>query len=266
MDFKNWIVLEDHKELLKLYRDRMQNTPENKTHHPEGDSWSHVKLVYKAIIGRAQQELQNLKINSDASYILSDIDFSLTTEEQKILNLSAFLHDIAKPETVSADKQMFLFPPGREVSGKVQAIGHDDPKFFIPAIERYRPYAKKEIQDLYDHNKELIDFLISRHMDHTKTVFPKQFLSSYFENGKLKNDQKIKLLLVLMWADMLGRAGSPNTQQGVDLLLRSAEKSKPKPQKKSFSGSVEEFRILLKSKGLPEVEIEKAIKSKFGNN
>jgi hypothetical protein len=267
MNFKNWILIENQKELIKAYRDEMRNTPENIHHHPEGDSWSHVKLVYRAILGNAQKELQELKSNSVLSDILKDIDLTIDSEEQKILNLVAFLHDIAKPTTFSVDKQRFLFPLGREIQGKVQAIGHEDPKQFVPVIEKYRKLANNETQTLYDKNKDLVDFLISRHMDHTKSVFSNSFLLDYFENGKLKNDRKIKLLLILMWADMLGRAGSPNTDQGVNLLIRSSEKSKIKNNvRKSnpFKGSSEDFRLMLKSRGLSDAEIEKAIKAKFG--
>lgn len=263
-DFKLWFFLENYKDLIKVYRDRMKDTPENKHHHPEGNSWEHVKLVYRAILSKAKQELNNLKNNHPiVSNILSDIDFSITIEEQNILNLVAFLHDIAKPDTVSADGQRFLFPPG-EVSGKIQAIGHDDPKWFAPAIEKYRSIAPKEIQLIYDRNKDLIDFLIYRHMDHIRTYFPNDFLSAYFDNGKLKNHQKVKLLLILMWADMLGRERAPDTQQGIDLLVNSSIKSKKIEPKKAFAGSVDDFRNMLKSRGLSDSEIEKAIKSKFG--
>jgi hypothetical protein len=68
---------------------------------------------------------------------------------------------------------------------------------------------------------------------------------------------------------MLGRAGSPDVQQGIDMIRSSSERSLRKErnianQKKSFTGGAEEFRSMLASKGLPPEAIEAAVKSKFG--
>lgn len=278
MQFKEWLKTEGlypYRDVLKVYRDLMQGTPENLKHHPEGNSWEHVKLVFKAIYGsaerntsRAARELERLKADPSMSEILAAVDFSVSPEEQKVLNLSAFLHDVAKPDTVTADGQKFLFPPG-EVKGLIQAIGHDSPKYYVPRIEKLKAHAPEDLLEFYESHKDLIHFLIDRHMDHIKSTFPKDFLSSYFDNGRLKSDQRVKLLLILMWADMLGRAGSPDVQQGIDMIRSSSERSLRKErnianQKKSFTGGAEEFRSMLASKGLPPEAIDAAVKSKFG--
>jgi hypothetical protein len=260
MDFKTW--LEDNKLLATTYRDSMKVLPQDPKWHPEGNVLNHVKLVRKSVLN-AVKELNNLKQNNtEAAEVLQDVDFNISSEEQRILNLSAWLHDIGK---ITATK--VIAPPDPK-AGKITSKGHENPKHYGPQIERFKQIAPKEMVDFYERHKDLINFLIERHMDFTRDL-SKSFFTSYFANGRLKNDKKLKLLMILMWADKMGRAGSYDLQSNVDKLIEASRKNKEHEQKsarqnKPFEGSVEDFKNLLRARGLPDDQVEKAAIAKFG--
>lgn len=254
--FYQWI--EDNRTLAQSYKDALKDIPQDPVHHPEGNVLNHVKLVRKSIL-KAVQSLKELqKNNSTIGEILSDINFDISLEEQRILNLSSWLHDVGKiTATKTNDK------------GKIQAIGHETEAHYLPQIEKFKSMAPREMVELYESNKELIHFLIERHMDFAHGGFGKVFISNNFVNGKLKNDNKLKLLLILKWADKMGRTGNYDLQSNINKLIEASEKSKKRAanvanQHKPFSGNREELKQLLKNRGVSDVDIEKALISKFG--
>lgn len=254
--FYQW--LENNRLLARSYKDALKDIPQDPIHHPEGSVLNHVKLVRKSILKAVKflKELQ--KDNAVVGEILADINFDISVEEQRILNLSAWLHDIGKiTATKTNDK------------GKIQAIGHETEDHYLPQIEKFKSIAPREMVELYESNKELIHFLIERHMDFAHGGFGKVFISNNFVNGKLKNDNKLKLLLILKWADKMGRSGNYDLQSNINKLIEASEKSKKRTtnmanQHKPFSGSREELKQLLKNRGVSDSDIEKALISKFG--
>lgn len=254
--FIQW--LEDNRTLAQSYKDALKDIPQDPIHHPEGNVLNHVKLVRKSIL-KAVQSLKELqKNNPTVNEIIGDINFDISAEEQKILNLSAWLHDIGKITATKTNEK-----------GKIQAIGHETQDHYLPQIERFKSMAPKEMIELYEDNKDLIHFLIERHMDFAHGGFSKVFISSNFINGKLKNDNRLKLLLILKWADKMGRTGNYDLQSNINKLIEASEKSKKRTanmanQHKPFSGSREELKQLLKNRGVPDADIEKALISKFG--
>lgn len=274
-NFRSW--LEDNKSLAIGYKDALKDIPQNLNHHKEGSVLNHVRLVRKSV-QRAIQELKSLKNNNpEISFILSDIDFNLSLEEQRIVNLAAWLHDIGKATSTKMDGENFdkkhLNWDKEEYQGKpllsikISSPEHERSKHYAPQIEKLKKEAPIEIVNLYESNKELFDFLIDNHMQFTNGP-SKDFIKNNFENGKLKNEKRLKLLMVLMWADKMGRAGGGSTELNTNKLIvaskKNLESTAIKPSKKPFEGSVEDFKALLRSRGIPEDQIKNAVANKFG--
>jgi hypothetical protein len=270
MEFKGWLVMEDMRSLARAYSDALRDVPQNLEHHPEGDVLAHVKLVRRSVASAAD-ELQRLKSDPVVGPILANIDFKLNEEEIKTLNLAAWLHDIGKASatTIGGDH----WRDAQNKSGKIQAIGHETEQHYGPQIDKLVKLAPKSLSEFYFSNRDLLHFLIDRHMDFAHGGFGKGFLSSYFVDGKLKSDPYVKLLLVLMWADKMGRGKSPNLSDNVKKLAAASERSvdmtrrlkqNAERQSKPFSGGEEEFRDMLRKRGLSDNAIDAAVKSKFG--
>jgi len=266
MEFKTWFINEDIRLLVKAYSDSLRDVPQDPHHHPEGSVLNHVKLVRKSILA-ASRELQNLKLDAIFGEILSNLDFVLSEDDIKILNLSAWLHDIGKSSSTTVDGAHYSTTADR--SGKIQAIGHESPEHYMPQVEKLIGLAPSTLVDFYNFNKEIIDFLIQRHMDFAHGGFSKKTISGYFENGKIKNDRRIKLLLVLMWADKMGRGKAFDLADNINKLRIAAEKSGSmhanlEKKSKPFEGGEKEFRDMLAKRGLNQSAIDAAVASKFG--
>lgn len=260
MRFKQWFT-EDNKELARTYRGLLQDVPQDPIHHPEGSALVHSKLVRKAI-PRAIAELVNLKNNPQFSNILSDIDFTISPDEFKLLSLAAFLHDIGKASATTIDPK----------TKRIQAIGHQDPEHYLPQLEKLKGVAPTETVDLYLKNSVLINFLIERHMDFINGGFPADVLRKYFQNGKIKNSQEMKLLLILMWADKMGRkpdeAIAAAIAKNAEKLIATSNRSFKKDfnianQSKPLTSGPADMNALLIQRGIDSIRRFKALKSKF---
>ena len=261
MRFKNWFKInENRKELARNYSNLLKDVPQDPIHHTEGSALIHTQLVRKAI-PKAIQELNKLKFVAPFSKILENLDFSISEEEMQILVMSAWLHDIGKASATTINKD----------TGKIQAIGHQDPEHYEPQLNKIQNFAPQETLDFYKKNSQIINFLIQRHMDFVnKDGFPSGFIKSNFENGIIKSSKEIKLLLILMWADKMGRRPEDTIlsaiQKNAERLQVSSERSqkfKPIVQKTSFSGSPKEFNDLLLSRNLNSLQRKSALKNKF---
>lgn len=274
--FSTWV--ENNRDLAAAYKRATHGVPQDPTHHAEGDVLKHIRLVRKAL-PRAIEELDRVKqSHPQLSYVLKDIDFSLTPTEWDVLALSAWLHDIGKDTATEMDGQHWREPGA---SGRITAYGHQDPEHFLPQIEKLREFAPQKIIDLYDNNKETVDWLIQRHMDFVQDRFPKHVIYSadpekpaHFSGGKIVPSSKIKLLLILMWADKMGRIPEEVVLKGVsknaERLATSAAWGKRKEdniaahKKPAFSGSPEEFANMMNAKGLDRQSKMGATRGKFG--
>ena len=133
MKFSTWA--ENRRDLANAYKDIVGGVPQDPGHHPEGDVLAHIRLVRKAI-PRAIAELDQLKqSHPQLSYVLKDIDFSLTPEESDVLALSAWLHDIGKESATEIGGQSWRDPGA---SGRITAYGHQGPEHFLPQIEKLK--------------------------------------------------------------------------------------------------------------------------------
>lgn len=274
MNFKNW--LENNQQLATQFRDLLHNVPQEPDHHPEGDALIHTKLVRKAI-PKAILELRELKKQPPFDSILADLDFYLDDYEYQILTLAAWLHDIGK-STATAIKlsepdsvNRLPFSTYADPVGKITSYGHDEPEHYLPAIEKLKKVAPPKMLELYERNKDLIHFLIDYHMAFYSNVgFPKKFIEKYFSQGKARNTQELKLLLILMWSDKMGRKPEnkilDSLKKNAQQLVVTSDRSKkmmPTATSKAFEGSPEEMNKFLKTKPLTPFQRFQAIKRKF---
>jgi len=280
MHFKEWVLKEDQKSLAKAYTDLLSNVPQDPIHHPEGDALTHIRLVRKSI-QEAVKRLSALKRSPVFSEILQNIDFNVSNEELQILYIAAWLHDIGKATATTIGGVNYSFLRQMDLSyqndpSKIRAIGHDDIKHYGPLIGSLGPIAPESTKSLYLNNKEIINFIIDHHMSFRKGEgFSRSFIRAYFDNGKVINDQKVKLLLILMWADKMGR--TPEAVQNAikdneSGLLDSAKKSIDQKSKEertsarrtSAADPVSMAKALV-AKGLSPIQVRSAIKGKFPN-
>lgn len=185
-----------------------------------GKPQTHSKLVRRAI-PNAILELKYLQQNDPRiGEALSDLDFNVSPQEEKILALAAWLHDIGKATATTIDDRPW-HEPGPP--GKIRSIGHQDAEHYKPQLERLRQYAPPETIQLYLDNQELVNFLIEHHMDLMNGQFSRKFIAENFEKGKVKNTPQMKLLLILMWTkwdDVLRIQLLRQLQSMLRLLLR----------------------------------------------
>ena len=261
--------VETRKELSKTFSDLLRDVPQDSEHHPEGPTLIHTQLVRKAV-PKAIEELRILQQNPKFSNILSDIDFSISPEEMQILKLSAWLHDIGKYSATTIGGQHWTTPGA---TGKIQAIGHQDPEHYHPQLEKLKDIAPPETVQLYLKNEHLINFIIEHHMDFTSgTGFSKSFVANHFERDKIKNTPEMKLLLILMWADKMGRKPEDTIKSAIEKnannLYASMQKSEKRfqniqNQTKAFEGGPEEFSQILKLRKITRDQRIKALQGKF---
>jgi tRNA nucleotidyltransferase/poly(A) polymerase len=268
--FQEWLkIREGRQELANVYKSSLSGVPQDPHHHPEGDVLNHVRLVRKAI-PRAIQELQQLQHDPQVGPALGDLDFNLNPQEQQIVILAAWLHDVGKASATTIGGMPWQ---ASGADGKIQAIGHQDPEHYEPQLQKLSQVAPPETTQLYLQNKPLLDFLIQHHMDFAAGGFSKNFLSRYFGNGRVLNTPEMKLLLVLMWADRIGRANPEQVirqalEKAAGLLSGSAERSRRREfniqnQSKPFAGSPDEFAQMLGTRAMARNQKILALKGKF---
>ena len=267
MKFLNW--LENRRDLANAYSNTLRNVPQDPIHHPEGPTLIHTQLVRKSV-PRAIQELKNLQQDPKFSTILSNINFSVSAEEMQILFLAAWLHDIGKSTATTIGGQPWNTPGA---TGKIQAIGHQNPEHYQPQLDKLKNIAPPETIQLYLNNKNLINFIIEHHMDFTSGAgFSKSFVAQHFEGEKVKNTPEMKMLLILMWADKMGRKPEDTIAAAItknaNNLYASAQKSQTRfnnmqNQSKSFEGGPEDFAQILKSRKMTKIQKTQALKGKF---
>ncbi|MBX9720018.1 MAG: hypothetical protein K2X81_01380, partial [Candidatus Obscuribacterales bacterium] len=99
------------------------------------------------------------------------------------------------------------------------------------------------------------------------------FLRTYFQNGKAKNSPEMKLLLILMWSDKMGRKPeetiAASIAKNADRLAASSARNFKKDfnianQTKPYQGGPGDFNALLMQRGLTDPgQRLKALKNKF---
>jgi len=252
LNFKNWF-LEGQRELALMYKSKLGGVQQDTEHHPEGDVLAHSRLVRGAI---KQAALTLAGYTGELGEVLGNIDFSLSNQELEILSLAAWGHDIGKVTATGVE------------NGRIHARGHQDRVHFEPQLSDLGTVAPTKTRDLYLQNRDLIDFLILHHMDFASGSFGRAFVAENFDGGRVKNSLKMKLLLILMWADKLGR-GRVSLGSHERGLLKSASMAARRAgniakQSGAFSGDARAMVLMLRQRGQDDSVIRRSLQNKFG--
>jgi tRNA nucleotidyltransferase/poly(A) polymerase len=184
MRFQTWLESSLRDQLL---------VPQNPKHHPEGHVARHTYMV-RSSLPKAIELLQKQQLIDQS---LSNLDLNFNQNDMNILRLAALLHDIGKSVTTDPVK--------------LTAYGHDEPQNFEKAMQSLGPTWQKMYANSSPEDKADLWFMIQHHMGlHDTDGFRSHKLKVELmdQDGKYKNERKIKLLLVLLLMDRMGRGGS----------------------------------------------------------
>lgn len=258
MNFKLWLIESSLRDLLK-------DVPQNPDHHAEGDVFKHTKMVRNSL-----DTAKRLLKKEQGMFPFSKINFDLSDREEKILKISAWLHDIGKASATTIDG--VHWKNASSPSGKISAHQHDQSHHYEPMIDKLgsmwgaiiSALTPDEIQDIY--------FCIDYHMSLGSGSFSKKVSSIIFDqDGNYKNERRVKLLLYIITMDWTGRiSGNKGGENGaldaIQGFKNSANKLLEKnkvinSRKKVSIDDPKEF--ILSLKGRPIEIIKKAFRNKF---
>ena len=262
--FKDWIVESSLRQQLKVLQ--------NPKHHPEGSVDRHTMMV-RSTLYESIKIIQDEQ-KKDPAGPLSNLNLNFTSSDINVLRLASLLHDIGKGETLNPET--------------LSAHGHEDPENFEKAMKRLSPIWHKMYHKADTGDKEDLWWIIKYHMSlkddqgFQNKSLKKEILDS---EGKYKQDRKIKLLLVFLLMDRMGRGGkggvswkkakefAQNNKEAAEKGLRgigitasnhknninriSIRSSKPMPEDPF------EFVSLMRKKGKSNELIKSALRGKF---
>jgi hypothetical protein len=258
MSFKLWLIESSLRDLLK-------DVPQNPDHHAEGDVFRHTKMVRNSL-----EIAKRLLEKEQGIFPFSKINFDLSDKEEKILKISAWLHDIGKASATTVDGVHWKDAPSH--TGKISAHQHDQSHHYEPMIDKLgsswgaiiSALTPDEIQDVY--------FCIDYHMSLGSGSFSKKVSSIILDqDGNYKNERRVKLLLYIITMDWAGRiSGNKGGENGAIDAIKGFKNSANKlleknkiinSRKKVSIDDPKEF--ILSLKGRPVEIIKKAFQNKF---
>lgn len=272
MEFLKWLSNREIKSFFESSLSSLLKVPQNPKHHQEGDVLRHTTMV-RSSIDSAIKLLQQ-KQHQDPSGPFANLDLNFTKEDYNLLRIAGWLHDIGKSVTTDLDK--------------LTAHGHEDPKNFEKAMNQLGPSWKKMYDSADSSDKEDLWFIIQHHMNLSDSDgFGSKKLKSFLldDQGNYRSDRRIKLLLVLLLMDRLGRGGSPDStvkqakqfainniepgQRGIEGMYSSSQWAKDNAlkiashQSKPTPNDPMGFVTNLRNKGKNSEIIRQALASKF---
>ncbi len=211
----------------------MQDVPQDPVHHPEGSVWNHIMMVRRSM-SRAIEMLQEAQAQPGNAF--ANLNLDLTDEEKNILRMAAWMHDIGKAGAttlnIGGEHTPWAEKPDPS-KGRWQAISHETPKFYKPQMRKLKgtPWQSIWEKSGYEDKKDLF-FIVNHHMGlrtQSASGFGKRLSNQWIdENGQYKNERKIKLLLILVLMDRLGR-GVPDPEgtakQAIEDMQAPAERA-----------------------------------------
>lgn len=226
MNFKEFMKIES------TIGDLLKSVPQNKKHHAEGDVFTHTRMV-RSRLPMAINFVKNEQLKNPDS-VFSNLDMNITPQEEKILKMAAWFHDIGKASATKVDLD----------TGKITAHAHEHPKHYMPQIEKLQGPLKDIYNSLSESDKDILHFIIDNHMSlNQETGLPKKLWTIIFDDdGKIKNEIKPKLLITLMIMDRTGRIRGEDFEPHIQSFKQKQELSKNKAHKE-FSATFDPLHL-----------------------
>ncbi len=172
----------------------LKPVPQNPKHHAEGDVFTHTRMV-RSRLPLAINFIKKEQLNPES--VFHNLDLNLSKQELKILRLAAWFHDIGKASANKIDPD----------TGKISSHGHENSQHYMPMLNKLSGSLKTIYESLSLVEKDILHFIIDNHMSlQVGSGFPKKLYEIIFdENGKIKNEEKPKLLVIFILMDRTGR-------------------------------------------------------------
>jgi hypothetical protein len=186
---------------MSSLRDRLLGVPQDPRYHPEGDVWTHTRLVRRALTEAIEMSI--------ASHVLLR---QLTARERNLLRLAAWCHDLGKASAT------------RVVDGRTLAPGHETAGRFNAECRRLGPLWKRIwVASSFEDRKDLV-YLVTRHMaiSDREGLTPRVARSLRGDDPKLR--RRAQRLVAFMIMDRLGCA-SPTRLADARLVVEAAERA-----------------------------------------
>ena len=149
-------------------------------------------------------------------------------------------------------------------------MGTKIPSNYEPEIEKLADIAPQRTVELYKQNKDLLDFVVQRHMDFATGNFSKETIRNYFVDGKVKNHPWMKMLLILMWADKMGtmpekivQSLAANTKKLTASSEWGRERERRMAKQGAFQGTPQQMAQMLGSRNMNRDQRVRALKGKY---
>jgi hypothetical protein len=166
---------------MSTLRDRLRGVPQDARYHPEGDVWTHTRLVRAAL---------------DEAVAMSGASsgFLLTPRERNLLRLAAWCHDIGKAGAT------------RVIEGRVVAKGHESARSFnVECRQLGHLWRRMWESSAFGDRKDFV-YLVTRHMAVSDAAGLERRVLRKLATGNERLRRRAALLVVFMMMDRLGCA------------------------------------------------------------
>lgn len=255
MKFKQFMI--EQSSLRKI----LEPIPQNPRYHKEGNVFKHTQLV-RHNLEVAVELLDDASKMSDSAF--SNLDLNLSLQDLNFLRLGGWLHDIGKASATALNDK-----------GEIAAHDHEKEQHFEPMMQQLGPIWQKMYEKTSSEEKAILWFMIRNHMSLRNGIWSKRLHPELLDNnGKYKDERKVKLLLILVLMDQMGRYGTAeptfglanaiqtlnNMQATADLVKKSVRKPRPE------FNSKQDFVDYLRAKGISDDEIARHTINKYGQD
>lgn len=194
---------------MSSLRSMLRGVPQSPKHHPEGDVYVHVRLVRRSLDDAVKMLTE--RANDADPFRL--IEFTIDEKDESLLlRAAAWLHDIGKVTATT-----------RKENGAWSAVGHDRPGNFLPQLRKLSgTWRRMWMRADFAARKDLL-FLIRWHMAFSQSkgdaalgkARARRWLT---DDGAYRPIRRIKLLLVLVVADRMGRGFADRFERGATVV------------------------------------------------
>ncbi len=250
-------------------RDILKPVPQSPKWHKEGDVFKHTQLVRKGM-EVAVSLLRDAAQDPNSAF--SNLDMNLNPTDFNMLRMGGWLHDIGKRSATMIGGKPWNPNGPNDLSQKINAHGHEDEEHFEPMMQNLGQPWQNIHNNSNPADKEDLWYMIRNHMSLHDLWSKRLWVELIDENGKYKNERRVKLLLILVLMDKMGRFGDESPQFGLanglealKSMQKTADMAKPKlnPKPKQEFNTPQDFIAYLKAKGVDQKVIDASVRNKF---